>query len=257
MNRALLGLLLLTLTSPLAAEELRLFELQHRSAEELIPMLRPLLPPQAGISGSGNTLMVRSTAQELAQLNEVLQQLDRPSRQLLISVQQGQQGQLSQSGIEVQGKLDQPQTRIYSTRRQQLESQGQQLRVSEGHWASIRSGQAVPQIVRSERHDASGSSVQQGVEYRDVESGFEVRPRLSGDQVSLEIRPFTARLSQGGAGLIEQQAVITTITGRLGEWIPIAGVDTSTRESDSGTIYATRDRQRQTQDVQLKVELLE
>ncbi|MBW6476597.1 MAG: nodulation protein NolW, partial [Chromatiales bacterium] len=120
MNRALLGLLLLTLASPLAADELRLFELQHRSAEELIPMLRPLLPPQAGISGSGNTLMVRSTAQELAQLSEVLQQLDRPRRQLLISVQQGQQGQRNQSGIEVQGKLDQPQTRLYSTRRQQL-----------------------------------------------------------------------------------------------------------------------------------------
>jgi hypothetical protein len=172
-------------------------------------------------------------------------------------VQQGSQGQDSQGGVEVQGDLTQPRTRVYSTRRQQLHSQDQQLRVSEGHWASIRSGQAVPQIVRSERHDASGSTVQQGVEYRDVDSGFEVRPRLSGDQVTLEIRPFTARLSQSGAGLIEQQAVITTITGRLGEWIPIAGADTSARESGSGTVYATRDRQQQTREVRLKVELLD
>ena len=250
-----LALLLLLFALPLQADELRLFELQHRHAEELLPILRPLLSPTAGLSGTGNILMIRSDPQSLQEVEALLQQLDRPPKQLLIAVQQGQRDRRDRAGVTVEGTLEQPHTRVYSTRRQQHDSQDQQLRVTEGNWASIRSGQAIPQVTRTERRD--GRSIQHEMTYRDVDSGFEVRPQVSGEWVTLEIRPFTARPAPGGAGVIEQQTVITTVTGRLGEWIELAGVYQEQYDDGRGTVYATRDRQRVIKDVWLKVEVVD
>lgn len=250
-------LLALLFFAPLAqAESMRLFELQHRSSEELIPLLRPLLEPGAGISGSAYTLMVRSSEKDLAQLAELLEQLDQPQRQLLISVRQGHQRIEAGEGGAIDANGEQNRVRIYGTRRQQLDSQDQQLRVQEGSWATIKSGVALPQVIQRRQQGPGGSSEEQGIEYREVDSGFEVRPRVSGEQVTLEIRPFHARPSPSGGGVIEQQEIITTIRGPLGEWMELGGVLESQRRSGHGTIHATRERDRLQRNVQVKVESL-
>jgi hypothetical protein len=248
-------LLALLFFSPLTlADSLRLFELKHRSSEELIPMLRPLLEPGAGISGSGFTLMVRSSEQDLAQLTELLEQLDQPQRQLLISLRQGHQSSEAGEGGAIDVNGEQNRVRIYGTRRQQLDSLDQQLRVQEGDWATIKSGVALPQVIQRRQQGPGGGIEEQGIEYREVDSGFEVRPRVSGEQVTLEIRPFHARPSPSGGGVIEQQEIITTIRGPLGEWMDLGGVLESQRRSGHGTIHATRERDRLQRNVQVKVE---
>ena len=248
-------LLLILFGSTASASELQIYELKHRSAEQLIPILRPMLEPGAGLSGSGYTLLIRTQPREQQQVAAIIEQFDTPIRQLLISVRQGHQHAQSGDGIDIHDDLTQPRSRVYSTRRQQLDSQDQQLRVLEGNWAMIRSGVAIPQLIQRREYGAAGAgSVEQGVEYRDVDSGFEVRPYIRGEQVTLEIRPFLARPSASGGGQIDQQEIVTTVSGQLGEWIPLGGVLDAQSDKRHGTVYSTSRRDRQQRNVSVKVE---
>jgi type II secretory pathway component GspD/PulD (secretin) len=213
-----------------------------------------MLDEGAAISGTGTVLIVRSSEENLAEIGKLIEQLDHAPAQLLIQVEQGgtRQGQRSGIGVGGDSETHQAEARIYSTRREETDRIGQQLRVMEGQWATIRTGQAVPQVVQR-RRPARGQ-VEQRIEYREVTSGFEVRPRLNGERVTLDIRPFRANLAPSGGGVIEQQEIITTVSGRLGEWLEIGG-GTARREQDNrGTVYATAERDQQSRSVRLKVE---
>jgi len=63
------------------------------------------------------------------------------------------------------------------------------------------------------------------VEYRDVGSGFYVLPRVAGERVTLDINPQHDTLNHQLPGAVNVQRVATTVSGRLGEWIEIAGLD--------------------------------
>jgi hypothetical protein len=72
----------------LSAESLEAIPLQHRLADELIPILEPLLPSGATLTGTGDVLLLRADAATLQQVRAALATLDRPPRQLLITVGQ-------------------------------------------------------------------------------------------------------------------------------------------------------------------------
>ena len=250
----LLGLCLWLWLAPASADSLRLFELQHRSAEEIIPLIRPLLPPDAGLSAAGYTLIVRSREDELLKLGLLLAELDRPRRQFMVTIAQGGQDRRRGDGIGVDFPEDRPRTQVYSTRRQQQREEQQQLRISEGEWAMIRAGQAIPQPVQREHHGPTGTTVERRIEYRDVDTGFEIRITRSGEQLDIETRPHYAKILPNQRGAIAQQEVITRLTAKPGEWVLVAGTDTQRRYQGSGIIYSTRQRDVDTHQVWIKID---
>ena len=62
--------------------------LKYRPAEQLIPVIQPLLGRESSVSSFQNQLVVRATAAELAQVRRVLASLDTAPRRLLITVRQ-------------------------------------------------------------------------------------------------------------------------------------------------------------------------
>ena len=48
-------------------------------------------------------------------------------------------------------------------------------------------GQSVPVLNRTVTQTPIGPQISETVDYRDADSGFSVRPRLSGEEVTLEI----------------------------------------------------------------------
>lgn len=257
MKHLLLPLLLL-FSFHVFAEEVRTFDLQHRSAEEMIPVLRPMLDTGGAISGTGYTLIIRSSEANMKQLEQLIQHLDRAPKMLLISVDQDADSSHSSRGASVSGIGPDRDTRIhlYSTQRQGDNAGGQTLQVLEGHWATIRAGQAIPQVYRQYRQTPGGTRIEQGVQYRNVDTGFEVRPRLQGDRVTLDIRPFRAAPSEHGGGAIEQQAIATTVSARLGEWIVLGGVAEQQNAEGQGLVYSTRQRDQLTHNVRIRVDLV-
>ena len=80
-------LLLLAFAGPAFAQgTLEVIPLRHRTAEQVIPILRPLLEPGGALSGQYNQLIVRTSPGNLAQIRSALDAIDRPARRLLISV---------------------------------------------------------------------------------------------------------------------------------------------------------------------------
>lgn len=263
-------LLALILSGAALADQTRieLIPLKHRTAEEVIPLLRPLVGPEGGLSGTGYQLILRTTPENLAQMREVLKTIDTAPRRLRIIVRQDADADRSGAGAsasghviirrtpagntpEVQGGAD---VSIRSSQANEDTTATQQLMVLEGSPAFIQVGQSVPM---AERHvDRYGRRVQvhDSVQYRDVTTGFYVLPRVRGDQVTLEISPHRQALNPRGGGQVDVQEMHTTVSARLGEWIDLGGVAEQQNQQGSGILYSTRDARSDHRRVLVKVE---
>lgn len=255
-RRRLLGAALCLAAAPLlghaaARGGLEVIELHHRPAEELAPLLRPFLDQDGTLTGAGFKLFVRTSPANLAELRRLVAELDTAPQRLRITVRRDSEASERRRGAAVSGRLPGGgQVEVYDSERQRQSPATQQVQVLEGNWASIHTGTRVP--VFEQRLHALG--VENTVRYEDVLSGFEVLPRVSGETVTLDIRPERAALNRLGNGAIDVQALTTTVSGKLGEWIDLGGTATRQEDSGSGILYRSEARRAARGDVQVKVE---
>jgi hypothetical protein len=223
-----------------------------RPMAEILPLIKPLVPPPGTVSGIYDKLVIKTTAENLAEIKRVLAELDRPPRSLMITVRHDVSGQLSRSEAEAFGRVqsgdvtvsagrpgrnrrgltisggegpNRAGVRVLSTRSDIQEGDVQRIRVLEGREAFIRTGQSVPVAQRNVVVTGAGATVHNTIDYKDVSTGFYVIPRLNGDRVMLDIAPKRARLSRRGGGAIDIQESATSVSARLGEWVEIGSVD--------------------------------
>lgn len=249
------GLLSLLLLLPLLAHaEINFIALKHRNAEALLPLLRPVVDEGIKLNGKGPTLIVNSLPWQLTEIRQLVQELDTPLQSLLISVRQGggHQARVIHGDVEIGEKK--PEVRIYGTNKNKRHQVSQQLRIIEGEWATIRAGEEIP-VVTQTYSPASGTT-QQSIEYKSVDSGFDVRALLHGNRVTLNIRPFRSRPSLSGGGIVNHQEIVTSLNGELGEWIYLGGAGESSQYNGSGTVYTTGKSQHLIQNVSVMVERL-
>lgn len=251
------AIFILVLAAALARAQpvVEVIPLHYRTAEEVIPILQPMLDPGGTLSGFRGQLIVRTTPENLVEIKRILASVDAAPRQLQITVRQDADGSVRRSTADVSGNIGNDNTRVVvppasrereggriviregdsRIRAHVLDSAStlsdrntQTLRVSEGREAFIQVGQSVPVRGRQVTRTVVGGQVVEQVvdstEYRDVTTGFYVRPRLSGDRVMLEISPQRESLSGDVRGGVNVQRVVTTVSGRLGEWIEIGGI---------------------------------
>ena len=280
----LAGLCLLTLLPAARAQQqiVEVITLGYRQADELIPMLRPLLAPGGTVTGMDNRLVVKTTPANLAEIKQVVSAVDAKPRQLVISVKQtttaeavrdagsvsgnvaiGSNAQVSvprppglsnQPGVTVQSGGSQIEGRAVNSRSARDEGVTQTVQVLEGNDAFIRVGQSVPLSNTQVIHAPSGTQITQGTDFVSADTGFYVRPRVSGDQVTLEISTARDRLRNPSTGATHIQRVSTVVSGRLGEWIEIGGSSQTVERSQSQTLARSRDARSEERRVMLRVE---
>ena len=282
MKKFILSLVLLLLSAPVLAE-LEVIELRHRSAEELLPIVRPLLDRDDVASGMSNRLILRASPQRIAEIKKLLESLDTAPRRLKITVMQdvdsdtiarltelsgsvgvGRNARVTvpgggdSGGLSVEaagGGQDKLRARVYSTRTLETDRKTQQLQVLEGNRALVRSGQSVPVPVRQVIQRPWGTEVVETAEYKQVDSGFYVLPRVNGDRVTLEISAQNDALAPGGTyPTTRTQQTSSTVSGRLGEWLVVGGIGRG-GDTDSSTI-STRSaaRSQEQRNVLIKVD---
>jgi type II secretory pathway component HofQ len=282
--RALLALLLSVPLAVLAADMvLEVVPLKHRLADELLPTLRALVAPGGTVTGLNDQLVIRTTPDNLAELERVLGALDTPLRQLRITVTQDISAQADVRSDELSVRLRAGDARAavggppggpgarlgvggedgrvdyrnFSTRGREDRGNTHFVTAVEGSPAFIAAGQVVPLPTQSAVLTPYGAAVQESIGYRDVGAGFYVTPRLGGDgRVTLEVAPFSERLTRGGGGTIDARGLTTTVSGRLGEWIALGGAAESFAARGGGIAYSTREQGADRYDVWVKVEVL-
>jgi len=245
--RLLIALVVLQAGTALA-DEVEVIPLSHRTAEQLIPTLRPLVAPGGAITGMQSSLVVRSSRANIEEIKRVVAALDRAPRRLLISVRQDagvtSQRQAIAAGGTVSGSSGSvsigqgaPATsginaRAVDSTRTVDDRVVQQVQALEGSPAYISVGSSQPVPATTTTVGPGGTVVSRSVVYQDASTGFAVIPRLAGDRVTLEINPRRATPSRGPGGAGSTGEIVTTASGRLGEWIELGGVDqASARES--------------------------
>ena len=170
--------------SGVGADELTIIDLQHRPAEELLPILQPMVGPGVALSGMDYKLLVRGSPGEVARIRELLAALDRAPRQLLVSVRyaDGEKERSAAVGADADiGHRDTSvEVRAGAGTAALDEHSLNSVRVIEGNVAHISAGQSVPVVTVfvAPRHRRSGG-IGVATEYRDLSSGFDVLPRVN------------------------------------------------------------------------------
>jgi hypothetical protein len=262
----------------IAQMSVEVIALKYRTAEEMIPLLEPMVARGGSLSGVRGQLVVRTTPANLAELRRVLGSVDTAPRRLLISVAHDTAYDASRRGAEISGSLraednlrltipgstgaarDGVHARVYDSRSVDNVRVTQTVQVLEGRSAFIQSGADVPvrerRVVRSVVDGRVVDQLVDDVQYRSANTGFQVTPRIAGDVVTLDVAPQRVSFGQGVPGAADVQRVVSTVSGRLGEWIALAAVSqerTSEREVILGRAGATRS---ETRSVLVKVEEL-
>lgn len=211
----LTSLLLLSSTWMLAATAVAATEivpLNYRTSDELLPVARNFLGQEGSVNAHGNQLIVNAESRKIDELRALLAQLDVAPKRLLISVDTSDNAAQATNGASG--------GRVINYGTASREGAVQQIQTTEGSPALIQTGQSIP--LTTSRTDSYGYS-QSETQYRNVTQGFYVTASVTGDIVHLTISTNRDRLSQERPDAIKVQSTDSTVSGRLGEWITLAG----------------------------------
>jgi hypothetical protein len=263
-------LLICLLGSPvIAAERIQVFAIKSRLPQELVPLIKPLAGPGSTVSAMGDRLIVKAADAQLEQIRQLLVELDRPPRRLMIEVRRGgfADRQLGAAGVDARlgaerGSVSigrpahegvQAQLRaVETTRRDDL---AQRVQALEGRPAFIAAGAEVPVQQPSLQAWPGGLVVQNQSYYRDATAGFYVVPWVRGNQVTLGIRQHAHQPTAGGAFAVQRAE--TTVAGRLGEWLDLGGSAQTLQEQGMGIGHYARTRGRSDVNLQVRVTALD
>lgn len=205
-------------------------ELQHQTAEALIPLIEPLLEDGETVSGRGSLLIINTGERRYQELLTVIERLDLPPKQLLIEIRapqrftndnRQQQTELIFSTQEG-GRIEHRSSSTLTTRDN---SNVHSIRVLSGYAAHIESGQIVPLL--SESFQFGGRPGFRGAElsYHKVANSISLLPQLHGNSVTLQITPHYSSLDYSNNGAIAVQESATTVTLPLNQWTTLSQAD--------------------------------
>ena len=237
-------ILLLVCTNAFAETEFKIFTLQHRFASDLLPFVEPMVGADGVANGIDNQLIIRASPQRMQEIEALVAKMDAARVNLKITVNTSNNLQTQRERVEASGSTKVGKVTIGNDRRAQhsnkpnsgrvevennssntRQTSNQFIQVLDGERAFIRVGQLVPftqeWVTLTQRY----IQVDRFTDWREVTTGFAVRPRTVGDpnskQVELEITPRIARLNN--QGYIDFEELTTVIRTSLGSWVDIGG----------------------------------
>jgi hypothetical protein len=239
--RLTLYVALVLLATPASSQNaLEIIPLRYRTAEQVLPALRPLMEPGATLSGQGGQLIVRASPANLEELRRALDAIDRPARRLEILVRFDEALDAARQDASASGRIStnrgaRVEVQAQESSRAGVERVDQRVQVLEGSRAYIATGHSTP--------------ILDGSLMRDTTTGFEAIARLARGGVLVEI-------AQRRDTPERQQALSTTVGGRLGEWLDVGGAMEMAARNAGGTAASRSSQSATARRVWLKVETL-
>lgn len=265
-----------------AEDALEVIPLQHRSAEEIIPGLRPFLEPGGVLTGAQGNLILRASRANRAQIKQALAVLDVAPRQLRITVRQSLDRSQQQQSFGLHGRVDSGTVgiavppggpggaqvelgdgsahigaRLDDRSLDQVSRVSQHVRVVDGGQAMIQASVELPLTLLEVVEGPYGRTVRESVVFQSVGSGFQVMPQLVGDRVDLEIRPLQQRFIAATPREVVAQELHTRVSGRLGEWIALGGGEAQDRADHRRLLGTRRTESQEARQVWLKVDVVD
>ena len=273
-------------------DPLQIIDLNNRPAEEIIPIITPMLKPDDAITGTGYQLFIRTDKNTYAEITRLLKVLDKAPKNLVISVRNDENIGSGATDFDLSGNYEigddgrviignRPPlgegTRVTAnkTKRASTNDIKHTVRVLEGNEAYIATGQERPYDNQTIIRDKYGVTIYDNVDYQDLTSGFYVRPILTGNgNVTLHVNSHYRSASDESRGNrtnyrgvfygsrngynngdIEVQEADTVITTKLGQWVQIGGVDNDAKSRESGVLSTSRKATDRQNTIYIKVDI--
>ena len=238
--RTLVASLLMAVSfSTMAATEV--VPLNNRTSADLLPVAQNFIGKDGTVSAYGNQLIVNAEPDRIQALRALLAQLDTPSKRLLITVDTNENNQQANRQVIT-----------YST--ESRDGGIQQIQASEGVPALIQVGQSVP--LTTTQPDAYGRPQNQ-TQYRNVTQGFYVTASVTGETVHLAISTTRDRMSQEQPDVVNIQSSDTQVSGPLGQWITLAGINGRNQADNPAQTRSYSTQSRDDVTVRVKVDVLD
>ncbi|UCE90280.1 MAG: hypothetical protein JSW10_05545, partial [Pseudomonadota bacterium] len=220
------------------------------------------------LTGQGYKLFIKTTPENLRELKQILADIDVGARQLLISVSMDASALRASQGAEVTGQVaigdsasvragsssNDVSVRLHGSRQSEAAPATYQIKSSEGQWATINTGTAYP--VRKRVRTAYGTEIER-VEMVSANSGFQVLPLVSDQEVTLRVRPYRSARERDPHGAIEYSELDTVVRGRLGRWIPLGGATSGSSSRNSTLTGTSREESSLAQSMAVKIDLVD
>jgi hypothetical protein len=229
--------------------QLVVIELNTRTADEVIPLLNPMLARGGTIGGLKDKLIIRTTPANLAELRKILDIVDGRPRSLLITVRQDRGSAGDDRELEVSGSIGNDRVRVVvpgapastandsdaqtqaagnsvhvraNSRRSDASRRTlQTVRVLEGNTAFIGIGESIP---LRERSIDGGAVTHETIGFQEAVSGFYAKPRINGNRVTVQLSAAADTILDRESGVARIQRVTSVVSGRAGEWIEVGGI---------------------------------
>lgn len=253
---------------------IEVIELKSRPLDEILPVIQPFVGADGAVTGMGNNLVIKASPARVKEIRQLLVNLDRPPRRLLITVGNQDEVARSSSGYRASAdikagdgrfSINSPGYPVDSSRAhvvihdrsvQRAQTSRSRVQALEGRPAYINSGSRIPLQTTEHYYDRGVPYQRRSTQLRDVTSGFYVVPRLQGDEVTLEIVQHDNR-SARRRGVIRTQSAGTVVRGKLGEWVELGGVDTSNNNREGGPGRSVGSQGSNNRGIQVRVECLD
>ena len=223
----------------------------NRPASEILPLLSPLLEDTDRVIADGSSLIVKSAPERLGELIMLIDKLDAPLNNLVITVIQSRHATARELNAAARANLNLSRNsrlkssarmtgHYYQTDDQNSNESTQTIRTLEGNTAHITVGKTYPiQNVQTYNFGYGFPAVSTSTEFIDTSTGFAVTPRLveknpslEKQQVILEVSPWSENVNTRGQ--LENQNAQTTIKINLGEWVELGGSDENSYSDTNG-----------------------
>lgn len=243
---------------------MEIIPLQHRPAELILPSLRQFAGQDVQVSSASNQIIIKGPRSKLAEIHALIDELDAPLSQLLISIRNNASEDQNGSGISYRNTAqvnnnkttltfgDKKTTTIVRHRSTANKNNlSQQVRATEGFPAYIETGSEIPITTVTKDNLYRDLSVSQ--EYKPVIKGFYVTPLLlNGDNILLSLS--TTKQKQNNQRQIETDKYQGTISGKLNQWILIGGNQQQDRNKTAGLTKYYRSNLNANNNLYIKVE---
>lgn len=252
-----------------AATDFKIIDLQHRFAEDILPIIQPIVGNDGAVTGMQNHLIIRASPEKMIEIEQIISTLDVERQNLKITVSHQNNLQNSDDSIAVDGRKlignitigtrkyprnapDGVQLDI-ENRQSNIRSNGNQfINVMDGERAYIKVGQSVPYTQEWLTLTRRYVSVKKTTEFVDISTGFSVRPRTIGNQIEIEITPRIAQLNQNK--YIDFEELSTIIRVNRGEWIDLGSTMQQKDEVSRAILSKNNNEQSQSNALSIRVE---
>jgi type II secretory pathway component GspD/PulD (secretin) len=260
--------------------QLEVIPLQNRMVDDVIHIIRPLVAPGGTVTGMNNQLIVKTTPSNIAEIKQILNRIDHAPRKLMIIVKQNIDGNShlredsltgeyvsdnvqintghnhSNEGLSISAgdKNSNVRYRTLNSTARADDRNTFKVQALEGRPAFINQGQSIPVDSSTAYVTKHGVVVNQSTDYYETRSGFYVLPRLNGNQVTLLVATDLSRVQPGGHPTANVQGVETTVTGRLGQWMELGGIDQSFNHGTRQNFSSSSVRGQELRTVLIKVD---